>query len=288
VTIKSDKFGQNNYQNRNIGELFIVATPIGNLKDITYRAIEVLSKVDLILCENTKNSLKLLSYYGIKTKLLAYNDHSNDRDRLKILMLLTQGKSIALISDAGTPLISDPGFKLVREARNSGSKVTPIPGASALLAAICAAGIPTNSFLFYGFLSAKALRLETELSELKSYKSTIIFYESPKRIKTTISVIFRIMGDRDIVIARELTKIHEEFITCKCSEFLETYEEREFKGEIVLMIAPAKAEDESDIDIDTVLTKLLKDHSLKDAVEITSQIIKLPKKEVYARALRLK
>ncbi len=285
---KPDKLIQNNSQNRNVGELFVVATPIGNLKDITYRAVEVLSKVDLILCENTKNSHKLLSYYGINTKVWAYNDHSDERDRAKILNLFALGKSIALISDAGTPLISDPGFKLVRDARMHGIRVTPIPGAAAVTAALCAAGMPTDRFLFCGFLQPTALKLEAQLSELRDYQFTLIFYESPKRIKATISAIYQVMGDREIVVARELTKMHEEFISCTCSQFLAEHTAREFKGEIVLIVAGLNPEDVSDIDLDSVLTKLLKDHSLKDTVEIASKMSKLTKKEVYARALLLK
>lgn len=283
---KPDKRDQNNNKNISLGELSIVATPIGNLKDITYRAVEVLSSVDLILCENTKNSQKLLSYYGIKTKVRAYNDHSSASDRSKILNLLSSGKSIALISDAGTPLISDPGFKLVREARACGIKVVPIPGATALAAGMCASGIPTDRFLFCGFMPHQVSKIEAYLEELKAQKCTLIFYESPKRIAATVDAIYRIMGDRDIVVARELTKIHEEFISCKCSEFLQS--EREWKGEIVLMVTGLNPDDEEDIDITSILTKLLKDHTLKDAVEVAAKMSKLTKKEVYAAALGIK
>ncbi len=282
---KPDKSHQNNNKN-SLGELFIVATPIGNLKDITYRAIEVLSNVDLILCENTKNSHKLLSYYGINTKVRAYNDHSNHRDRTKILDLLIAGKNIALISDAGTPLISDPGFKLVRELYDHNIIVRPIPGATAIAAAICASAMPTDRFLFCGFLPNQKSKVEAELEELKLHKCTLIFYESPKRIANTIGAIYRIMGDRDIAIAREVTKLHEEFIICKCSDFMN--QTREWKGEIVLMVSGFSLDESDDIDLNTTLTNLLEDHSLKDAVEIASTLTKANKKEIYSAALELR
>ncbi|MCE2991668.1 MAG: 16S rRNA (cytidine(1402)-2'-O)-methyltransferase [Candidatus Jidaibacter sp.] len=270
------------------GELFIVATPIGNLQDITYNAVNVLSKVDLILCENTNNSSKLLSFYGINTKTKPYNDHSGERDRDKIITQLLSGKNIALISDAGTPLISDPGFKLVAGARKMGIKVRPIPGATAFAAAICASGMATDRFLFCGFLPTQKSKLEADLQSLKAHKFTLIFYESPKRIITTIQTIFEIMGDREIVVARELTKIHEEFITCKCSDFLSIHGAREFKGEIVLMVAGA-AEIPEDIErVKDILSNLLKNHSVKDAVNIAGEMTSLSRKELYNIALKLK
>ncbi|MDF3047099.1 MAG: Uroporphyrin-III C/tetrapyrrole (Corrin/Porphyrin) methyltransferase [Candidatus Midichloriaceae bacterium] len=269
------------------GELFIVATPIGNLQDITYNAVNVLSKVDLILCENTKNSSKLLSFYGINTKVKPYNDHSDERDREKIISQLLSGKNIALISDAGTPLISDPGFKLVASARKMGIKVRPIPGATAFTAAICASGMATDRFLFCGFLPTQKSKLEADLQNLKAHKFTLIFYESPKRIIATINAIFEIMGDREIVVAREITKIHEEFITCKCSEFLNTHSTREFKGEIVLMVAGAEEIPEDIERVKDILSNLLKNHSVKDAVNIGCEMTSLSRKELYNIALKL-
>lgn len=274
----------------NTGKLYIVATPIGNLKDITYRAVEILSKVDIILCEDTKNSHKLLSHYGISTKTYPYNDHSKVQIREKVLDLLGSGKSIALISDAGTPLISDPGFKLVKECKNNDIKVIPIPGPSAAIAALCVSGQTTDKFYFNGFLPTKATVLQSTLTSLANIENSMIFYESPKRIYKTVEVIYQMMGDREIVMAREMTKIYEEFICLKCSEFLAQYAEAQFRGEIVLIVA-GKAPEQQDhnrADLRGWLTQLLADHTLKEAVEIVRDVTKMSKKEIYQEALKLK
>lgn len=285
MTSKSDKHNQNNTQSESCGILYIVATPIGNLKDITYRAVDTLSKADLILCESPKNSKKLLDYYGIKTKCYTYNDHSEERQRDIILSKLQTGHKLALISDAGTPLISDPGFKLVAMLRENGIRIEPIPGPSSSVTALCASGLPTDRFLFCGFLPNQVSKVEKELDALKEERATIVLFESPKRVYKTVQAIQKIMGERHIVIAREITKIHEEFISATPSQFLQQYKDHEFRGEIVLMISGATPSVESEEDIEKMLSRLLLEHSTKDAVEIISKTFNVRKKDVYKMAL---
>lgn len=219
------------------GKLYLVATPLGNLEDITQRALRILAEVDLIAAEDTRHTLKLLNYFGIKQKMLSYFRH-NERERTgEIIDKLLFGLNIALVSDAGMPGISDPGYYLVAEAVKQGITVIPIPGASAVVTALAASGLPTNSFWFEGFLPRKANERTTILAKLAELKGTLVFYESPHRLLATIKNIYEILGDREAVIARELTKVHEEFIRGHLSEIIARIENNFLKGEFTILIA---------------------------------------------------
>lgn len=218
------------------GTLFIVATPIGNLSDITYRAVKVLGDVDLIACEDTRHTRKLLQHFGITTKTISYHDHNEQERSDQLLETLREGKNIAVVSDAGTPSISDPGFRLVRAAIEAGVAVVPVPGPSALITALVAAGVPTDEFFFAGFLSAKSHARQIKLRELASVPATLIFYEAPHRLAATLQDALAILGEREAVVARELTKLHEEIRRGRLSELAEHYSQENPRGEIVLII----------------------------------------------------
>lgn len=219
------------------GHLFIVATPIGNLEDITPRALRILREVDLIACEDTRHTQKLLSHFGIKKKTISYHEH-NETERAEGLGdLLESGKNIALVSDAGTPLISDPGYRLVQMAVENKIAIVPIPGPAALVAALAASGLSADQFFFAGFLPARANARRARLEELIAIPATLIFYEAPHRIVATLRDALDTFGDRDAVIARELTKIHEEFARGRLSELLESFSAKGGRGEMVLMIS---------------------------------------------------
>ncbi len=219
------------------GTLYIVATPIGNLEDITQRALRVLREVDLIACEDTRHTRKLLNHFGIDTKTISYHEH-NERERAEELCgLLDSGKNVAVVSDAGTPLISDPGFRVVKLAIEKGIPVVPIPGASALVTALSASGLPSDQFFFAGFLPARANQRLAELEKLQSIEATLIFYEAPHRIAATLRDALEVLGDREAVIGREITKLHEEFARGRLSQLLANFSPaRTARGEIVLMI----------------------------------------------------
>ncbi|MFB0508981.1 MAG: 16S rRNA (cytidine(1402)-2'-O)-methyltransferase [bacterium] len=216
--------------------LYIVSTPIGNLEDITLRALSVLKEVDLIACEDTRRTGMLLAHYQIKNRLISYHEYNKLKRTPEILELLRQGKRVALASDAGTPGISDPGFYLIRAAIEHNYKVIPIPGASAILAGIVIAGLPSDRFAFEGFLPKREGRKKKKLEDLKYEQRTMIFYDSPNRVKKTLNDMLNIFTDRRIVLVRELTKKFEETIRGKISEVLEILEKRELKGEIVLIV----------------------------------------------------
>lgn len=222
------------------GKLYIVSTPIGNLGDFTFRAVETLKLVSLIAAEDTRVSGVLLKHYEIKTPMLPYHDHNKEQATKGLLRKLENGDDIALISDAGTPLISDPGFYLVRAAVQQGLDVVPVPGASAMLAGLVAAGLPSDRFTFEGFLPRKKGR-QTRFKILAEDPRTIILYESPHRIIKTLKDIAEHMGDRQVVIAREITKRYEEFIRGTVSEIREQLDTRSIKGEVVIMIGGKKA-----------------------------------------------
>ena len=218
------------------GTLYLVATPIGNLADITHRAIDVLKNVELIACEDTRHTRKLLQHYGISTKTVSYHEH-NEQDRARQLIeLLREGKDVAVVSDAGTPSISDPGFRLVRAAIENKIGVVPVPGPSALISALIAAGLPTDEFFFGGFLPARSNARRTRLTELRSVPGTLIFYEAPHRLAETLKDAYDVLGEREAVVARELTKLHEEIRRARLSELAEHYSTEEARGEIVLLI----------------------------------------------------
>lgn len=225
------------------GLLFIVATPIGNLEDITHRALRILREVDLIACEDTRHTRKLLNHFGISTATISYHEHNEQERAAELCEALESGKTIALVSDAGTPLISDPGFRIVKAAIDRGFSVQPIPGPAAFVTALSASGLATDQFLFAGFLPGRAGARRAKLIELGSIPATLVFYEAPHRIRATLKDAREILGDREAVIARELTKLHEEFARASLSELIGRFSEIEApRGELVLIISGQKAE----------------------------------------------
>jgi 16S rRNA (cytidine1402-2'-O)-methyltransferase len=219
------------------GTLYLIATPIGNLEDITHRAVRLLGEVEVIACEDTRHTKKLLNHYGINTRTISYHEH-NERERSsELIERLTSGADVAVVSDAGTPGISDPGFRLARIAIDSGVQVVPVPGASALISALVASGLPTDEFFFGGFLPARSGARRARLSELRSLPATLIFYEGPHRIAATLKDALEILGERQAVVARELTKMHEEIVRGSLSELTARFSSPESaRGEMVLII----------------------------------------------------
>ena len=224
------------------GKLYIVATPIGNLEDITLRALRILKEVSLIAAEDTRRTRILLNHYGIEAPLTSLYEQNEALKSAFLLRQLQEGKSMAYVTDAGTPAISDPGYLLVRHAIEAGIDVIPIPGVSALITALCAAGLPTDHFVFHGFLSAKAAKRKTTLQALAQDTRTQIFYESPNRLATTLHIMKEILGNRYIVVARELTKMHEEFIRGDLYDVLASLNERDIKGEVTLIVKGYQAQ----------------------------------------------
>jgi 16S rRNA (cytidine1402-2'-O)-methyltransferase len=218
------------------GTLYVVATPIGNLADITHRALQVLTNVNLIACEDTRHTRKLLQHYGIDTKTVSYHEHNEKQRSEELIQLLEQGSDVAIVSDAGTPAISDPGFRIVRAAIENGITVVSVPGPSALITALVASGLPTDEFFFAGFLSARGVARQTRLRELLSIPVTLIFYEAPHRLAASLKDAYQILGEREAVVARELTKLHEEIRRGKLSVLAEHYSHSDVRGEIVLII----------------------------------------------------
>ncbi|MBK3331903.1 16S rRNA (cytidine(1402)-2'-O)-methyltransferase [Persephonella atlantica] len=271
------------------GTLFVVATPIGNLKDITLRALETLESVDVIACEDTRVTKKLLNRHGITDKrLIPYHEHNEREATEKLIKILKAGKSIALVSDAGTPCISDPGFRVVKRAWEEGITVSPIPGAFAGAAALSASGLPTDRFLFVGFLPKK--RKEEELREAVETGATVIIYESPKRVLDTLTVIDRLYPDAFVVVAKELTKIHERFFRGKPAQIIDMLsKEKVLKGEFVILV---RYEGKEEIEIETVIEegkKLLeKGYKSKEIATILHERYGISKKEAYKIVQELK
>ncbi len=219
------------------GTLYLVATPIGNLADITHRALQVLRDVDLIACEDTRHTRKLLQNYGIDTKTISYHEHNEQQRARELIERLQQGGNVAVVSDAGTPAISDPGFRLVRSAIEHDVRIVPLPGPSALVAALVAAGLPTDEFFFGGFLPARSGARRARLEEVGAVPGTLIFYEAPHRLAVSLKDAYEILGEREAVVARELTKLHEEIRRGRLSELAQHYADVEQpRGEIVLLI----------------------------------------------------
>lgn len=270
--------------------LYVVATPIGNLGDVTLRALATLKSADLVLCEDTRVTHKLLDRYGLRPKLLAYHDHNAASVRPKILKELRTGGAIALVSDAGTPLISDPGYKLVAETLDAGIRVYPIPGASALLAALVAAGLPTDRFFFEGFLPAKSGQRKNKLADLREIPATLVFYETGPRLADSLRDLFEILGARSAAVCRELTKTFEETRRGTLGELAAHYETSGApKGEIVIVVSPPdpSARIVPAEEIDAQLKRAMKRSSLKDAVAAVAQETGAKRRDVYARALAL-
>src|SRR6201985_1554094 len=269
--------------------LHLVATPIGNLGDITLRALETLAGVDAIACEDTRITRRLTERYGIAAELIPYHEHNAATARPKILERLAQGAAIALVSDAGTPLISDPGFKLVREACAAGYGVTALAGPSAGLTALAVATLPTDRFFFEGFLPAKETARRARLSELARIDATLVLFESGNRVQATLADLAEIMGAREAAICRELTKLHEEVTRGVIAELAGQAATLETRGEFVLVIGPPAADAQAFTDnaLDNLLRDQLARHSVKDAVALASELSGRPRREVYARALEL-
>jgi 16S rRNA (cytidine1402-2'-O)-methyltransferase len=267
--------------------LHLVATPIGNLRDITVRALEVLAAADLIACEDTRVTRKLLDHYGIATPLTSYHEHNAAHVRPKIIARLGEGAAIALVSDAGTPLVSDPGYKLVREAWAAGATVTALPGASAPVAALTLSGLPTDRFFFEGFLPAKEAARRTRIAELKRIPATLVLFETGPRIAGSLADLAAGLGPREGALCRELTKLHEEVrrgdLTTLAREAAQAGEPR---GEMVIVVAPPEPQGEA-IDLDALLRQALERVSVKEAVAEIAAVTGRPRREVYQRALAL-
>lgn len=272
------------------GTLYIVATPIGNLSDMTAHAIDCLKTVDIIACEDTRTSGKLLNHFNIPTKTWAYHDHNAELQTPKFIEVLQQGKNIALISDAGTPLISDPGFRLVRACHQAGIKVSPVVGASAAIAALSVAGLPSDKFYFYGFLPAKTAGRQSELAKIKDVSATLIFYEAPHRIVDCIDDMIAVLGgEREVTFCREITKTFETIYPSTLSElkgFVES-DSNQQKGEMVLVVAGASESNNDENKFDDLLKRLLQDLSVKKAAQLASDITGAKKNALYDRALQL-
>jgi len=268
--------------------LYVVATPIGNLRDITARALETLAAADLIACEDTRVTRKLTDRYGIATPLTPYHDHNAAQARPRLLQRIADGAAIALVSDAGTPLISDPGFKLVREARAGGHAVTTVPGASSVLAALTVAGLPTDRFLFEGFLPAKEGQRRKRIDELRLVLATLVLFETGPRLAAALADLAAALGPREAAICRELTKLHEETRRGDLVTLAAAHAEAdEPRGEIVIVIAPPAEAPADALDLDALLQQALARASVKDAVGEVAAVTGRPRREVYHRALAL-
>lgn len=273
--------------------LYIVATPIGNLGDISRRALEVLKAADLIACEDTRVTAKLLSAFGMKGHLVPYHEHNGDQMRPKILDALASGQRVALVSDAGTPLISDPGYKLVAAVQDAGHMVTSIPGPSALITALTLAGLPTDRFIFAGFPPNKSGARQTFYSDYKDMPATLVFYESARRLTDSLSDALAVFGDRNAAVCRELTKKFEETRRGKLQDLIAHYQDAgNPKGEVVLVIdRPAPAENKGQavgIETEDLLKKALDYMSVKDASAFVASVTGEKKKTLYQQALTIK
>jgi 16S rRNA (cytidine1402-2'-O)-methyltransferase len=272
------------------GTLYIVATPIGNLEDITLRAIRVLNDVDAIAAEDTRHTQKLLSKFDIHTPLTSYHDHNKEEKAPVLVARLLEGKSVALVSDAGTPGISDPGYFLINLAVDQKIPVIPIPGATAAIAALSISGLPTDSFIFEGFLPSKHSARLKRLEELKSEKRTLVFYEAPHRIIATVDDILQVFGDRKAVVTRELTKVHEEAIRGSLSDVLARLMSGSIKGEFTIILHGAvETPAEQHLDAKEYLKDLMLHRGLskKEAISVAAEELGLPKKDVYKESLKI-
>ena len=267
-----------------IGKLYLVATPIGNLEDITYRAVRVLKEADLIACEDTRHTRGLLDHYGIDRPTISYHEHNESGRTPDLIERLKGGQSIAVVSDAGTPLISDPGYRLVNQALAEGIVVVPIPGPSAILAALTASGLPTDAFHFGGFLPAKTSQRRKTLEAVRKFECSLVFYETPHRILEALEDMALVLGERPIVLTRELTKLHEEFLRGTAAEVLENLRARpSIKGEMTLVIGKPVAADTSDIPIlDAVKALIQGGMPRMEAMKAVARERGLSKRDVYA------
>ncbi len=270
--------------------LYLVATPIGNLGDITLRALETLAAADILACEDTRVTRKLLSRYGIARRPVAYHEHNAAEAGPRLVAALKEGRSVALVSDAGTPLVSDPGFRLVEAARGAGLRVVPVPGASAVLAALTASGLPTDAFCFAGFLPVKAGQRTARLAELKTVPGTLVLFESPRRLAASLAALAEVLGDRPAVVARELTKAFEEIRSGGLGELAAHYAQAGApKGEVVVCVAPPPAgKTETVADVDRLLMSLAAEMPASKAAAEAARMTARSKPELYRRLLELK
>ena len=269
--------------------LYLVATPIGNLGDITLRALETLAAADVLACEDTRVTRVLLDRYGIRQRPVAYHEHNAGEAGPKLIAALAEGRSVALVSDAGTPLVSDPGFRLVEQAIAAGIRVVPIPGPSAVLAALTASGLPSDAFLFAGFLPVKDGQKKTRLAELAAVPATLIFFESPRRLAETLAAMAQVLNDRPAAIGRELTKTFEEMRTGTLATLAAHYAEAPTpKGEIVICVSPPQEKVDSIEDVDRLLTSLAAEMPASKAAAEAARMTGQPKQALYRRLLELK
>ena len=268
--------------------LYLVATPIGNLTDITLRALAVLAGADTVYCEDTRHSRTLVSHFGIATPLKPYHEHNAEAQRPRILADLARGAAVALISDAGTPLVSDPGFKLVRDALAAGHRAIGIPGASAVLTSLVGSGLPTDTFLFAGFLPPRSGARRTRIAELQTVPAAMVLFEAPSRLADALADLAAVLGPRPAAVARELTKLHEETVRGTLAELAAVFAAREVKGEIVILVGPAEAAAATDADITAHLETALAGMSLRDAAKAVAEALHVPKSRVYDIGLKLK
>lgn len=268
--------------------LYVVATPIGNLRDITLRALDVLNAADLVLAEDTRVAGKLLSAFGLSKPLERYDEHAAERTGPKALKALAEGGRVALVSDAGTPLVSDPGFRLVREAVAQGSAVFPIPGASALLAGLSVAGLPTDRFLFAGFPPSKSAARKTFFEELAGIRATLVFFEGGSRLAASLADMAEVFGPREAVVARELTKLYETVTRGGLDELAANPAMKSPKGELVVLVGPGREEAATAADADTALADALTRLRPAEAAAEVAKQLGLPRRDLYRRAMELK
>ena len=269
--------------------LYLLATPIGNAGDISLRALKVLRGASVIAAEDTRVTAKLLAIHGIQRPLIAYNDHNGQQMRPRVLARLEQGEAVVLVSDAGTPLVSDPGYKLVREAIAAGLPVVAVPGPSAVLAGLTLSGLPSDRFLFAGFLPAKAGERQGMLEELKSVRATLIFFESAQRLGETLAAMSGVLGERAAAVARELTKLHEEVRRGRLSELAANYQKTGApKGEVTLLVGPPAEAAADTAKVDAALKAALAFMPVKAAAEMLAGLTGVSRKALYERALELK
>jgi 16S rRNA (cytidine1402-2'-O)-methyltransferase len=268
--------------------LHVVATPIGNLADVTLRALRTLAAADIVACEDTRVTRILLDRYGIGRSLFTYHEHNAAEQRPKLLAALAEGRSIALVSDAGTPLLSDPGYRLVQEAAEAGHAIVPIPGASALLAGLVAAGLPTDAFFFAGFLPPKEAGRRKRLAEIAAVPGTLVFYESPHRLGAALADMAAVLGDRPATVARELTKLYETVRRGPLSALAAAFGDAPPKGEIVVLVGPPIEAAPDSETVDALLRRLLASGSVKSAAEDAAAATGLPRRDLYQRALALR
>lgn len=273
------------------GKLYLVGTPIGNLEDITLRALRTLKEVDLIACEDTRRTQQLLNHYAIKTPTISYHEHNEMTRAPELILRMAEGSQIALVSDAGMPVISDPGFRLVSLAIRHDIPVIPVPGASAFLAALAAAGLPVDKFRFMGFLPSKKAERREALADLRGARKTLIFYEAPHRLIDMLGDVRDILGDPPLVVAREVTKIHEEFVRGTVSEILERLKKKPVKGEITVLVGPPKESPAAEVaaqSIRTEIEKLMAEQGLDErgALKVVARARGISKSEAYRQLQR--